>query len=54
MKGKQKDFKRRKRKPERRCIGVYHEANAVEWKCAATVIAFVRTKREPNNWTPNC
>ena len=40
MNGKQQDFKRRKRKPERRCIGVYHEANAVEWKCAATVIAF--------------
>ena len=55
MNGKQKDFKRRKRKPGKRCLVIFcnkisprlfpgGERVQRQW------IAFVRTKREPNSW----
>ena len=63
MDGKQQDLKRRKRKPGKRCVVMFcgNKTNAdgvslhqfpVDESVRRQWIAFVRTKREPNSWTP--
>ena len=60
--GKQQDSKRRKRKPGKRCLvmccnkinadGVSPHQFPADESVQRQQIAFVRTKREPNGWTP--
>ena len=62
MDGKQQDLKRRKRKPGKRCVVMFcNKTNAegvslhqfpADESVRRQWIAFVRTKREPNSWTP--
>ena len=60
MNGKQKDFKRRKRKPGKRCLVIFCNKTSADGVSPRLFpggesvqrqwIAFVRTKREPNSW----
>ena len=60
MNGKQKDFKRRKRKPGKRCLVIFCNKTSADGVSPRLFpdgesvqrqwITFVRTKREPNSW----
>ena len=62
MDGNQQDVKRKKRKPGKRCVVMFcNKTNAdgvslhqfpADESVRRQWIAFVRTKREPNSWTP--